>query len=87
MRAVQELEFTIEPFVDGEPGPHVLAAVGAAESAGATVTVGPFGSSCSADDAAMPEIVAAVTRAAFANGATVVALTVVARTDSDRSSS
>ena len=27
-------EFTIEPFVDGSPGPHVRAAIEVAESAG-----------------------------------------------------
>ena len=30
MGAVLTLEFTIEPFVEGQPGPHVLEAVAAA---------------------------------------------------------
>ena len=34
-RAVLRLEFTIEPFHDGNPGPHVRAAVDAAEALGA----------------------------------------------------
>ena len=67
---MQELEFTVEPFVEGHPGLHVTAAIDAAAGIGAVVDVGPFGSSCRADDARMPEIVAAITRAAFANGAT-----------------
>ena len=37
------VEFTIEPFVEGEPGPHVRAAVEAAEADGVTVDFGPFG--------------------------------------------
>jgi hypothetical protein len=64
------VEFTIEPFVDGQPGPHVQAAVEAAAAAGAEVEFGPFGSTGRASAAAMPDVVAAITRAAFANGAT-----------------
>jgi hypothetical protein len=71
---VQELEFTVEPFVEGNPGPHVTAAVEAATAAGAPVDFGPFGSSCRAADGQMPELVAAITRAAFAHGATHVSL-------------
>jgi uncharacterized protein YqgV (UPF0045/DUF77 family) len=77
---VQELEFTVEPFVEGHPGAHVTAAIDAATAAGAAVDVGPFGSTCRAADERMPEIVAAITRAAFANGATHLALH-VARID------
>lgn len=65
-----ELEFTVEPFVEGHPGVHVTAAIEAATAAGATVDIGPFGSSCRVDDDVMPDVVAAITRAAFANGAT-----------------
>jgi hypothetical protein len=71
---VQELEFTVEPFVEGRPGVHVTAAIDAATGAGAAVDVGPFGSSCRAADEQMPDIVAAVTRAAFAHGATHVSM-------------
>ena len=39
------VEFTVEPFVPGAPGPHVLAAVDAAAAHGLTVEFGPFGSS------------------------------------------
>jgi uncharacterized protein YqgV (UPF0045/DUF77 family) len=68
------LEFTIEPFVEGRPGPHVTAAIESAQQLGAQVDVGPFGSSCQASEDLMPEVVAAVTRAAFAHGATHVTL-------------
>jgi uncharacterized protein YqgV (UPF0045/DUF77 family) len=71
---VLHLEFTIEPFVEGRPGPHVVAAIEAVEALGLTVDFGPFGSSCDADAERMPDVVAAVARAAFGNGATHVSL-------------
>jgi hypothetical protein len=73
---VLELEFTVEPFVEGRPGPHVQAAVDAATAAGAVVEFGPFSSTCRLDADRMPDVVAAVTRAAFAHGATHVSLLV-----------
>lgn len=69
-----ELEFTIEPFVEGQPGPHVRAAVVAAEAVGVTVDFGPFGSSCRGPAESMPDVVAAIVAAAFGNGATHVSL-------------
>ena len=41
------VEFTVEPFVAGEPGPHVQAAIEAARRSGLAVDVGPFGTSVS----------------------------------------
>ena len=67
---VLELEFTIEPFVEGQPGPHVLAAVAAVEALGASVDFGPFGSTCRADAVTMPGVVAAIVAEAFGHGAT-----------------
>jgi len=69
-----ELEFTIEPFVEGEPGPHVRAAVAAVEALGVEVEFGPFGSACRAPAAAMPSIVASIVTAALEHGATHVTL-------------
>ena len=71
------VEFTVEPFVEGKPGPHVTQAVAAVESRGLTVDFGPFGSSFDVDVASMPEVVADLMRAAYANGATVVSVSVV----------
>jgi uncharacterized protein YqgV (UPF0045/DUF77 family) len=68
------LEFTIEPFVEGNPGPHVTAAIAAAERFGTAVEVGPFGSSCVVDVDQAAAVVAALVEAAFANGATHVSL-------------
>ena len=68
------LEFTIEPFVEGEPGPHVISAVEAAQALGFEIDFGPFGSSCSVPASDAGEVVKAVVDAAFANGATHVSL-------------
>ena len=37
-------EFTIEPFVEGAPGPHVHAGLDAVRAAGFEPELGPFGS-------------------------------------------
>lgn len=68
------VEFTIEPFHDGQPGPHVLAAVAAAEAAGVSVDFGPFGSTCIVDREHLATVSGAVIDAAFAHGATHVSL-------------
>ena len=68
------LEFTIEPFIEGQPGPHVLSAIKAAQSLGYEIDFGPFGSSCSVPAGQAGEVAKAVLDAAFANGATHVSL-------------
>ena len=68
------LEFTIEPFHEGNPGPHVRAAVEAAEALGVEVEFGPFGSSCTVSAAQVAAVSGAILGAAFANGATHVSL-------------
>jgi uncharacterized protein YqgV (UPF0045/DUF77 family) len=64
------VEFTIEPFVEGQPGPHVTSAIRAVEARGVHVEMGPFGTSCSVPADAVAEVVGALTAAAVANGAT-----------------
>jgi uncharacterized protein YqgV (UPF0045/DUF77 family) len=71
---VLALEFTIEPFVEGQPGPHVLAAVTAAEELGLEVEFGPFGSTCLVEDGQVADVTGVIMGAAFANGATHVTL-------------
>jgi uncharacterized protein YqgV (UPF0045/DUF77 family) len=66
---VAYVEFTVEPFVEGSPGPHVTAAIEAARGHGAEVEVGPFGSSCTVGLDELGVVVGSVTDAAFANGA------------------
>jgi uncharacterized protein YqgV (UPF0045/DUF77 family) len=64
------VEFTVEPFVEGEPGRHVTAAIAAVEALGLQVELGPFGSSFAATDATVGAAVKALLDAAYANGAT-----------------
>jgi uncharacterized protein YqgV (UPF0045/DUF77 family) len=78
---VHLLEFTIEPFVEGNPGPHVRAAIEAVGALGVEVEVGPFGTSCTAGTDVIASLVAEVTRAALEHGATHVSLHVTAAGD------
>jgi uncharacterized protein YqgV (UPF0045/DUF77 family) len=71
-----QVEFTVEPFVEGAPGPHVHAAVAAAEAAGLPVEFGPFGTVVSGDDDTVLGAVDAIVRAAIGAGATRVSLQV-----------
>ena len=64
------VEFLVEPFVEGTPGPHVQAAVDAFVGRGVDVDVGPFASSAAADIDTMADAVAAMVRDAVAAGAT-----------------
>ncbi|HSJ90632.1 MAG TPA: hypothetical protein VK917_01110 [Ilumatobacter sp.] len=66
---MHRVEFTIEPFVEGRPGRHVTAAIEAAGALGHDVEVGPFGSGCVVSPNETADVVAAVVRAAMANGA------------------
>ena len=76
------VEFTIEPFIEGSPGAHVTAAVAAVEKRGLIVEFGPFGSSFSVPKSELPEAVADLMRAAYANGATFVSVDVGSIEDS-----
>jgi uncharacterized protein YqgV (UPF0045/DUF77 family) len=73
---VQRVEFTVEPFVEGQPGPHVTAPIEAVRARGFDVEFGPFGSECTTPTAETPAVVAAILEAAFANGATHVTIDV-----------
>ena len=64
------VEFTVEPFQEGRPGPHVQAALDAVTADGLAIDVGPFGSSFEADATVASRTVARVVEAAFAAGAT-----------------
>jgi uncharacterized protein YqgV (UPF0045/DUF77 family) len=70
------VEFTVEPFVEGKPGPHVTSAVAAVEAHGIAVEFGPFGSVFRVGEATMPTVIADMMRAAYANGATFVSVSV-----------
>lgn len=66
---MKRVEFTVEPFVEGRPGPHVTAPVDAVRALGVEIDIGPFGSSCSVDDERIGEIVGAIVHAAVGRGA------------------
>ena len=66
---VHRIEFTIEPFVEGRPGPHVTEAIEAVRRLGVEIEVGPFGSACTVTEARSAEVVATIVGAAFAHGA------------------
>jgi len=62
-------EFTVEPFIDGHPGPHVLAAIEAVRAAGLEPDVGPFGTVIQGDAATITDAIAAMIAAARWAGA------------------
>ncbi|NOX31194.1 MAG: hypothetical protein GXP35_14270 [Actinobacteria bacterium] len=69
-------EFTVEPFTDGKPGPHVQAAIEAAVAAGGSVEIGPFGTNVSGDDEVVLAAIDSMLRAAMSAGANRVTLQV-----------
>jgi uncharacterized protein YqgV (UPF0045/DUF77 family) len=71
-----EVEFTVEPFVEATIGPHVRAAIDAAEAAGVTVDIGPFSSSFVASVETATTAVRDLLTAAAAAGASRLALQV-----------
>jgi len=64
------VEFTIEPFEEGEPPLRVTQAVAAVEALGISVEIGVFGSSFSAAEDKVGPALSALTAAAYAHGAT-----------------
>ena len=71
------LEFTVEPFTPNAPGPHVLASIAAAAATvGATVDMGPFGTSTAGEASDIADAARALIVAALTNGATRVSLQV-----------
>lgn len=72
-----EVEFTVEPFEEGTPGPHVQAALDAARASGLQVEFGPFGTHLAGDDdARVLDALDQTLRAALLAGASRVAVQV-----------
>jgi uncharacterized protein YqgV (UPF0045/DUF77 family) len=67
MRA--HVEFTVEPFVEGTPGPHVTAAVEAVRRSGLEPDMGPFGTTVEGERAAVLAAIVAALDAAADSGA------------------
>ena len=66
------LELTVEPFIDGQPGPHVQAAIGALRAAGLQPDVGPFGTTVEAPLERIAPILGSLISATFeANGSSI----------------
>jgi uncharacterized protein YqgV (UPF0045/DUF77 family) len=74
------IEFLVEPFSEGSPGPHVVAGIDAARAHGLDPEVGPFGTVVVVTDDLAAAVVGDVVRAALAHGASRVALQ-IERTD------
>ncbi|MDJ0769048.1 MAG: hypothetical protein QNJ12_09650 [Ilumatobacter sp.] len=66
---MHRVEFTIEPFVEGQPGRHVTAPVNALTAMGVHVEVGPFGSGCSVPAGRASEVVSTIVAMAVEHGA------------------
>lgn len=71
-----KVEFTVEPFVAGDPGPHVHAAVDAVRDSGIDPEIGPFGTGFDVDEDEADAVIGRVIRAAFSQGAERVSLQV-----------
>jgi hypothetical protein len=76
MAAPVRIEFLVEPFAEGRPGPHVQAGIDAALGRGLEPEVGPFGTSVVVGPEAAGDVIRDVVDAALANGATRVAIQV-----------
>lgn len=70
------VEFTVEPFAEGAPGVHVLAAIDAARALGCEPAMGPFATSVTVARARAAELADVIVAAALGAGATRVNLTV-----------
>lgn len=67
-------EFTVEPFVDGNPGPHVIAAVDAVRAHGLDPEIGPFATVVEGDAVRISDALIDMLTAARRSGATRVSL-------------
>lgn len=76
---VHRLEFTIEPFEEGRPGPHVTAPIDMLRERGYDVEFGPFGSVCDVPTSAVGAAVALLVDTAIAAGASHVNIDVTRR--------
>lgn len=74
LSVVIKVEFTIEPFEDGDPPLRVTRTVEALEALGLSVEIGPFGSSFTVPDDRLADAMAALASVAHAHGATRVAV-------------
>jgi uncharacterized protein YqgV (UPF0045/DUF77 family) len=69
-------EFLVEPFEEGNPGPHVIAAIDRVTAADLPVERGPFGNTTHGSASTVLPAVAEALQAAMAAGATRVTVNV-----------
>ncbi len=67
-------EFTIEPFAEGSPGPHVMAAIEAIRAHGFEPEMGPFGTSIDGDRGSVISAVQAMLATVGTSGASRITL-------------
>ena len=72
-----DVDFLIEPFVEGDPGRHVKAGVDAVLAHGLEVDQGPFGNAAAGDVEVVARAMADMARAAMSAGADRVTVTFV----------
>jgi uncharacterized protein YqgV (UPF0045/DUF77 family) len=77
------VEFLVEPFVEGAPGPHVAAALASIERDGLAVEVGPFSTEVRGSLVAVADGVREVIIAAMEHGATRIQLHVAGAASED----
>lgn len=71
-----QAEFTIEPFTEGAPGPHVVAALQVVDASGLDSDFGPFGTTITGEAEDVIRTIAEVLDASVAQGATRISLQV-----------
>ncbi len=76
MSSICSAEFLVEPFEEGHPGPHVVAAVDAVRALGFEPVVGPFGTTIEGDSHLVMEAVKNLLDAATEAGASRVSIQV-----------
>jgi uncharacterized protein YqgV (UPF0045/DUF77 family) len=69
-----KVEFTVEPFVEGGPGPHVRAALDQVRARGLVVEVGPFANTVDGEHHLVLKAIEPLVTAALANGASAITL-------------
>ena len=69
-------EFLVEPFEEGQPGPHVIAAIDAVSALGFEPVIGPFGTTISGSSETIMTAVKDLLDAAMEAGASRVSIQV-----------
>lgn len=69
------LEFLVEPFEEGNPGPHVLGTLEILQRHGLEMTMGPFGNTVDGDYETLASVLPTVLRSAFEKGASRISIT------------